>query len=239
MDNEKIIRKVKRLLALARENKNDEEGQTAFMFAQRLMLENNIKESELSDDEAAMELIAENNVTIFKKLFWWERSLAGIIANNFRVKSYYRGKKVGSAKKSAIVFYGLEKYLELAKEMYLLAYEAVVFHSKAYVNDHYKQTNEKRERYFTEQLKTSYIRGFLDGMDAKFREQISILRNEFEVLILMPQKVEDEFKKYSEGFGTYDLNIPEIESLHACAAGFEQGNSIDFTKSTISENVGG
>ncbi|EAG9603707.1 DUF2786 domain-containing protein, partial [Listeria monocytogenes] len=31
MDNEKIIRKVKRLLALARENKNDEEGQTAFM----------------------------------------------------------------------------------------------------------------------------------------------------------------------------------------------------------------
>lgn len=76
-------------------------------------------------------------------------------------------------------------------------------------------------------------------MDVKFREQISILRNEFEVLILMPQKVEDEFKKYSEGFGTYDLNIPEIESLHACAAGFEQGNSIDFTKSTISENVGG
>lgn len=106
MDNEKIIRKVKRLLALAKENKNDEEGQTAFMFAQRLMLENNIKESELSDDEAAMELIAENNVTIFKKLFWWERSLAGIIANNFRVKSYYRGKKVGSAKKAQSFFMG-------------------------------------------------------------------------------------------------------------------------------------
>ncbi|TYU25367.1 DUF2786 domain-containing protein [Listeria monocytogenes] len=239
MDNEKIIRKVKRLLALARENKNDEEGQTAFMFAQRLMLENNIKESELSDDEAAMELITENNITIYKKLFWWERSLADVIADNFRVKSFYKVRGSSSAKKSAITFFGLEKDLELAKEMYLLAYEAVVFHSKAYVNDHYKQTNEKRERYFTEQLKTSYIRGFLDGMDAKFREQISILRNEFEVLVLMPQKVEDEFEKHSEDFGTYDLNIPAVESSHACAVGYEQGNSIDFTKSTISENVGG
>ncbi|EJT5247915.1 DUF2786 domain-containing protein, partial [Listeria monocytogenes] len=42
MDNEKIIRKVKRLLALAKENKSDEEGQSAFMLAQRLMLENDI-----------------------------------------------------------------------------------------------------------------------------------------------------------------------------------------------------
>ncbi|EPQ8988819.1 DUF2786 domain-containing protein [Listeria monocytogenes] len=239
MNNEKITRKVKRLLALARENKNDEEGQTAFIFAQRLMLENNIKESEISDDETAMELIAENNVTIYKKLFWWERSLANVIADNFRVKLFYKVRGSGSTKKSAIIFFGLEKDLELAKEMYLLAYEAVVFHSKVYVNDIYKQTNEKRERYFTEQLKTSYTRGFLDGMDAKFREQISILRNEFEVLILTPQKVEDEYKKYSKDFETYNLNIPEPENLQARADGYEKGNSIDFTKSTISESIGG
>lgn len=93
MKNEKIIRKVKRLLALARENKSDEEGQSAFILAQRLMLENNIAESEVSDDEAAIELITENKVTIHKKLFWWERHLADIIADNFRVKLFFMAWK--------------------------------------------------------------------------------------------------------------------------------------------------
>ncbi|EAD1619670.1 DUF2786 domain-containing protein, partial [Listeria monocytogenes] len=51
MDNEKIIRKVKRLLALAKENKSDEEGQSAFMLAQRLMLENDIDAAEIGDNE--------------------------------------------------------------------------------------------------------------------------------------------------------------------------------------------
>ncbi|EEJ0016240.1 DUF2786 domain-containing protein, partial [Listeria innocua] len=73
MDNEKIIRKVKRLLALAKENKSDEEGQSAFMLAQRLMLENDIDAAEIGDNEDVSDFITENNVTIYKRLFWWEK----------------------------------------------------------------------------------------------------------------------------------------------------------------------
>ncbi|EAD4041587.1 DUF2786 domain-containing protein, partial [Listeria monocytogenes] len=121
MDNEKIIRKVKRLLALAKENKSDEEGQSAFMLAQRLMLENDIDAAEIGDNEDVSDFITENNVTIYKRLFWWEKRLARIIADNFRVKMFYDMKEdSGEITKSAITFYGLDKDLVLAKEMYLL-----------------------------------------------------------------------------------------------------------------------
>lgn len=134
MDNEKIIRKVKRLLALAKENKSDEEGQSAFMLAQRLMLENDIDAAEIGDNEDVSDFITENNVTIYKRLFWWEKRLARIIADNFRVKMFYDMKEdSGEITKSAITFYGLDKDLVLAKEMYLLAYEALLFHSKYYL----------------------------------------------------------------------------------------------------------
>ncbi|MBC1353799.1 DUF2786 domain-containing protein [Listeria innocua] len=237
MKNEKIIRKVKRLLALARENKSDEEGQSAFILAQRLMLENNIAESEVSDDEAAIDIITENEVTIHKKLFWWERNLADIIADNFRVKLFFNEKKIGATNKDAIVFYGIEKDLELAKEMFYLAYEAIVFHSKHYIACYYKQRNEKRERYLTESLKTSYMRGFLGGMKKKFEEQISVLRDEFEVLVLTPEKVETGFEEYTANFSVFDMKVPSVLEPTAYSDGYEKGNSIDFTKSTISESV--
>lgn len=38
MDNKDIISKIKGLLKLANDNRNDEEGQSAFILAQRLML---------------------------------------------------------------------------------------------------------------------------------------------------------------------------------------------------------
>ncbi|MBC2143384.1 DUF2786 domain-containing protein [Listeria innocua] len=238
MDNERIIRKVKRLLALAKENKSDEEGQSAFMLAQRLMLENDINAAEIGDNEDVSDFITENNITIYKRLFWWERKLARIIADNFRVKMFYnRENYSGGIIKSAIMFYGLDKDLVLAKEMYLLAYEAVIFHSKVYIKSYYEDSGEKKNRYLTESLKTSYIRGFLEGIEQKFEEQISVLRNEFEILVLTPQKVIDAYKKRSEGFINYNLKIPAAKEDGAYANGYKKGNSIDFTKSTISENV--
>lgn len=42
MENEKIIEKIKNLIQLANDNPSDEEGQTALLMAQKLMLKNNI-----------------------------------------------------------------------------------------------------------------------------------------------------------------------------------------------------
>ncbi|QAW06651.1 DUF2786 domain-containing protein (plasmid) [Bacillus subtilis] len=44
--NEAIIKKVKGLLAIANDNKNDEESQSAFLLAQKLMIKHDISVSE-------------------------------------------------------------------------------------------------------------------------------------------------------------------------------------------------
>lgn len=234
-DNQKIIKTIKRLLALANDNKNDEEGQAAFLKAQKLMLMNRISSEELGEIVEEEE-IDECSVTIYKKLFWWERNLGSIIAKNFRVKMYYDDKLLrGNTQiKSKIVFYGLEKDLELAQEMFILAYDAVLVYAKEYINQYYEQ-GDRRYRYITESLKASYIRGFLEGLEDAFNKQISELRGCYEVLVLVPKKVEDAFKDYSSKFGLYTVSKPDIESGHAYATGKEDGKKMDFTKSKLRE----
>lgn len=47
MSNEKLIEKIKNLIQLANDNPSDEEGQTALLLAQKLMLKNNIALAEV------------------------------------------------------------------------------------------------------------------------------------------------------------------------------------------------
>lgn len=70
--NEKIIKKIKGLLAIARDERNDEESQSAFVLAQRLMIQYSIDKSLVEDSEyyENEENIDEESVTIFKKLYW-------------------------------------------------------------------------------------------------------------------------------------------------------------------------
>ncbi|MBK1962957.1 DUF2786 domain-containing protein [Listeria ivanovii] len=234
-NNEKIIKTVKRLLALANDNENDEEGQSAFLTAQKLMLKHKIKEQELNGYILNQEPINQQSVTIYKKLFWWERTLAQIIGSNFRVKVFLNTSLVDGDKnkKTRIMFYGLESDLTLAREMYILAYEAVVSYSNDYIDEHYRKSGEQRQRYYTESIKASYINGFLTGLDERFKEQISILRGEYEVLVLVPSEVEKAYKEMVKDFDVYINKKPPVEIKSAYRAGKARGKRIDFTKKAV------
>ena len=229
-----IVKKVKGLLAIANDRKNDEESQSAFLLAQKLMLKYNVSKEDVSDSEIVEE-INEESVTIFKKMFWWERKLATIIGDNFRVKVFYRSKILDGNKNrtSKIMFYGFERDLEMAKEMYLLAYEVMLFHSKQYIDYHYKQTEKKRTRYVTESVKVSYINGFLEGLNERFKEQVHALKKEFDLMVLIPKEVEDSYKSMSTDFGVYKTVSPPIEVTAAFKDGLRKGKEIDFTQSTV------
>lgn len=88
--NDGIIKKIKGLLAIANDNKNDEESQSAFIMAQKLMIKYDISMGEVESKKESQD-IKQGQVTVHKKLFWWERKLAIIISNNFRVKFFYNG----------------------------------------------------------------------------------------------------------------------------------------------------
>lgn len=232
--NENIIKKIQGLLAISKDDKNDEESQSAFLLAQKLMLKYNISKAEVEDSEdlGGYEIDGEF-VTVHKRLFWWERMLAGIIARNFRVKFYYNNKTIGKQKKRAVVFYGYTQDLELAKEMYLLAYEVVVFHSKNYVDSYYKNFSMDRNRQKTEEIKGNYIHGFLAGLDQRFSEQVAELTNEYGLMVIVPEEVEKSYKEFSKDFGTIKEKQRKVEDDTAFYSGFKDGKKIDFTRSTV------
>jgi len=235
--NEKIIKKVKGLLAIAKDERNDEESQSAFILAQKLMIQYEIEKHEVEETEllSELDLINEESVTIYKRLYWWERTLAHIISKNFRVKNFLTSKYIGKQTKRKIVFYGFGRDLELAKEMYILAYDVILFHSKRFVDEYYKKHWETRSRYMTESIKSSYIQGFLSGLSERFNEQISVLRESYEVMVLIPEEVEEAYKEKSRSFGKpLDFDMPRVEVFRAYQKGFDDGKEIDFTKSTIS-----
>ena len=69
INNEKlegIIRKVKGLLALAEDNKNEDEAQSAFTMAQKLMIKYNIELSQVQ--ELTKENVNKREVTAYKTL---------------------------------------------------------------------------------------------------------------------------------------------------------------------------
>ena len=240
MDNEKIIRKVRGLLAIAQDERNDEESQSAFILAQKLMLQYGIQNSDIESQTIQQQTAAiqETKVTVYKRLFWWERHLAQIISKNFRVKYFLNSKMVGRQQKRQIVFYGLVSDLPLAKEIYLLAYEVLLFHSKTFVNQYYQQQEKStRNRYVTESLKTSYIRGFLSGLDERFNEQVAALKEQYELLVLIPEVVEQAYEELSSHWGKpLALQAPNVNVLEAYQDGYLAGKKIDFIRQTLKES---
>lgn len=229
---EKIIKKVKGLLAIAKDHNKDEESQSAFLLAQRLMIQYSIDKRDVAFSQDEAEPVGTESVTVYKKLFWWERELGSIISSNFRVKMYYTEK--GSGHKTKIVFYGFGGDLELAKEMYFLAYEVLLFHTKEYIESYYLNNWEvDRTRYMTESIKASYIRGFLCGLEERFKEQVSVLTESYEVMVLVPKEVQESYEEHTKDFGKYSTVIPELKSPEAYSNGFEKAKQIDFTRSTV------
>ncbi|MGC3694382.1 DUF7168 domain-containing protein [Enterococcus faecalis] len=133
-----------------------------------------------------------------------------------------------------MVLYGFGRDLELAKEMYILAYEVILFHSKKFIDNYYLENPEiSRSRYMTNSLKVSYINGFFEGLEQRFNEQVSALREVYEVLVLVPEEVESFCKDYSENFGKSTFSKPNSNIHEAYWDGYVTGKEIDFTKSTI------
>lgn len=237
--NNAILKKIKGLLAIANDNKSDEESQTAFIMAQKLMIKHDISLVEVEEDRNETINIQTGQVTAHKKLYWWEIELAIIMAKNFRVKNYINWKYVNNSlqKKKAIMFLGYDNDVELAKEMYILAYDALVFYSNKFIDEYYEDNSVPRLHRITNSVKNSYINGFLTGLKEKFEEQVSQMQDEYGLMVLVPKEVEEEFEILVTGKAV-NFKTPPIQELNAYNRGFNDGNKIDYTKKTINDVLG-
>lgn len=84
MDN-KILSKVQNLLELAYDAPNDEEGQTALLMAQKLMVKHNLSISDIKTYQQN-DNIGETVGHWEYRMVWWKETLAAILGENFRCK---------------------------------------------------------------------------------------------------------------------------------------------------------
>lgn len=225
-NNDRVVRRIKRLLATAEGEANMNESHTAFLLAQEMMVKYGVDPHELTDDERVLEVL-EGQGTEYKRLYWYERKLAGIVARNFRCKYFYRSKHIDGKLQiqRKVMFMGTEQDVELATAMYKLVISAIEFYTQRYI-----KIEGLGIRSHTQSLKNDYMSGFIAGLDTKFEEQIQT--QEWGLVLLVPKEVEEKYDEIVTG-KTISLSIPTVESQESYQQGYKDGHAIDYKKETI------
>lgn len=227
--NKKILEKIRNLLSLAQDGGNDEESQTALTMAQKLMLKYKISKNEVSLD-GQNEIIIKS-LSIYKRIYWWEKVLVKIIADNFRVMFYIQSSRLPHQKsvQRKLVLMGYPEDVELAYEVFHLAADTM----KHYASLHLKEFESEQPRLAG--LRKSYYQGFMDGLENKFaiQKQELIKENEkYALVIKTPQEVVDKFNL--EINGSLSFKHPSLsKNNQAYHYGYSKGNNLQINKGYI------
>lgn len=218
MNNEKIIEKIKNLIQLANDNPSDEEGQTALLMAQKLMLKNNIALAQVEQFEEPEKF--ETSQAVGKeagRIFWWERDLGYILATNFRCFCLNQRDRVSN--KSRIIFFGEKQDAELVSKIF----EAALM----YLRYRLDRLPTREPSY-----KNSYLKGFLIALDERFKKQVE----EYSLMVLPSEKTKNALKDAFQNLTTEELERPEHDfNLEAYREGQFHGKNAKIMPEEILE----
>lgn len=169
---EKVLDKVKKLFALAGNNPSEAEAQAAALRAQELIAKYNL---DITEDDEKLEITESSFVTGVDKS--WKYQLASILENNFRVKSYWVGKR-------RVVFYGYKQDTEVAKEVFQYLFKVCEKNARRECRKSYQTYGTEKGVYY------SYTRGFLIGIKQRLDEQCVAL------MIVTPPEVNDQWEDF-------------------------------------------
>lgn len=179
---EKMLEKIRKMLALAQDNPSMEEGLAAALHAQKLMAKYNIHE-----EEVTLEEVKDQISSIFTHqnhklaLMGWRKHLGAIVAKNFRCKCYISGQDV--------VFRGYTQDANIALDVYMALYTIGNKLAKA------EETKARKETGSAKGVYNSFALGYLRGIEEGFGEQCTAL------MIIIPKEVEEEYAEFSKDFG--------------------------------------
>lgn len=177
---EKVLEKIKKLLALAGNNPSEAEAMAAALKAQELMAEYNVtvtnEEEKIEMSEAGFRTGVDNN---------WKYILADVVADNFRCKSYWIGKR-------RIMFYGYKSDCEIATQVFEFLFKTCKKRTNQVADKAYNETGTSKGVRF------SYSRGFVAGVKEALDAQCTAL------MIVTPPEVKESFANMCEerGFKT-------------------------------------
>jgi len=215
MVDEKLLAKIHNLFKLAENNTNQNEAQNAMLKAQQLMAQNGIEQSEVHQILKPKEVI-QDHITDVRRLSWWEKNLASIIARNFRCEIYISKVRY---KGGSIVFLGLKDDVQLAKMVYNFATAAIQ-------NDTTKFVKQYKKQYvvYNVGIKNDFLNGWLKGLDTKYKEQVS--QNNWGLVLVKDPLIKQEMDKMKLRKGQ-SSSITRGHNNNAYGKGFENGSKFN------------
>ncbi|XJS11617.1 DUF2786 domain-containing protein [Aerococcaceae bacterium WGS1372] len=228
--NDKILDKIRNLLSLAEDGGNDEESQTALLMAQKLMLKHKISQDELN--EGGRQEIVIKSLSVYKRLYWWEKILVKIIAENFRVMFYVQSNRLPHQKsvQRKLVLMGYPEDVELAYEVFYLAAESMKHYAGVHIKENTQDTSKGQAH-----VRKSYYQGFMDGLQHKFakqREEMADANEKYALIIQVPQDVVDKFNQEINGSLAFKRPNLNRES-EAYYDGYDRGSTLSLTNKFI------
>lgn len=190
-NEEKIVDKIKKLLALSMNNPSSEEAATSALMAQKLMAKHNIDLASFEETEAqTIEIVKHESISACA----WKTALAKTVADNFRCKTFTYGKKT-------IAFYGRGTDAQVASEVF--GYLFNIGHKLAMK----ARADQKKSNGMGDGAYNSFALGFVKGVRLKLEEQCTAL-----MLIIEPEVVE-AFGDFIKGAKQSSNNFGSINPL--------------------------
>jgi hypothetical protein len=222
--NSDIINKIKKVLAYT-SNTNANEACNAMLLAQKMMIENNLSISDIVISEIKTKEVVNETVLVTRRSSWWHSSLANIISDNFKCGVYInRNRRDGLTN---IKYVGLKEDVVLAKCVYLYAIEVITQKSIKHMQDVYM----KSTYYGTiKGAKNEYIFGFLEGLKAKYAEQVK--QNNWGLVIVKDPVVDGVIKNLHLKKGGKRTVITNGNDRDK-SAGYTDGKSFQFVSGKL------
>ncbi|MBP2652458.1 MAG: hypothetical protein H6Q73_27 [Firmicutes bacterium] len=206
MDNERIIDKIRKLLAKSSSSFSNE-AEASILKAQELLAKHKLTMADLEGQNDRRQ-VKEEIVAEFQKRPWYAGILSAIIADNFRCYSVYFKKN----RSSRLCFIGQEEDTAIAREVYMFAFDAITNKAQAI------RSGQDRASGFAQA--NDYIKGFLDGLSRKFNEQVE--RNQWGLILVKDNEVTELYESYRPK-AAKPVRIRRSDNNNIYSAGYRDG----------------
>ena len=176
MNRDDVIKRIRKLFALAEGKANRNESIAAALKAQELIAEYNVEDFEIAD-EAEPIIEAVSDIGVSKE---WRKRLAKVVAENFRCKNFFYGKY---ASQKRIVFLGYSMDANAAKITYEHLFKIGDRLARKAARDSFKEYGTSYGVYNT------FALGFVGGVASELEKQSQAL------MIVCPPKVKEAYEE--------------------------------------------
>lgn len=216
MKNKEIMEKIKKMLALSKNNPSEEEAAQALLMAQKLMVKYNLTMEEVEDQpEKNPEAIADYSQYKGSNTVW-KIKLAKIIGDNFKTEVLKAGP--------GFCFVGMAEEVQLTISLFNLACEIVDKGMKKVRRD------ARKAGLNTSGIAGDYVHGFLDGLEAKFKEQVE--KEGWGLILVKPEAVIEKTEELTSGCKPKQIKdrLGRRGDAAAYQKGYKEGNNLSTQK---------